>query len=243
MDSLLIGALMRHELFNAAVMPRGVSAPMISRYDVGMSYGAHVDSPLIGRGQQLRTDVSITLFLATPSEYDGGGSTRPSASARSSCRRGRPSAIPPECCTASPRSRAARAWSRSAGPKARSTTSNTAKPFSSSTPFSPRSKINLRKLRTLDCSKRRSTTSHGNGSRPNGRSPLKTPARYRDNAVGNRLTILFVVAAKCMRHCPALRASIRTFAQVVAAEHALAQCNSAFAPPPLCENSNWCSRE
>jgi PKHD-type hydroxylase len=72
MDSLLIGALMRHELFIAAVMPRGVSAPMISRYDVGMSYGAHVDSPLIGRGQELRTDVSITLFLASPDEYDGG---------------------------------------------------------------------------------------------------------------------------------------------------------------------------
>jgi len=72
LDRLLLGALTRHEVFNAAALPCRVSAPMISRYDAGMSYGPHVDDPHMGGAQPMRTDLSVTLFLADPADYDGG---------------------------------------------------------------------------------------------------------------------------------------------------------------------------
>lgn len=72
LDGLLLGALSRHEVFAAAAMPRRISAPMISRYDPGMSYGPHVDDPQIGGARPMRTDLSITLFLSDPADYDGG---------------------------------------------------------------------------------------------------------------------------------------------------------------------------
>lgn len=72
LDGLLLGALARHEVFQAAAMPHRISAPMISRYEPGMSYGPHVDDPQMGGAQPMRTDLSITLFLSDPGDYDGG---------------------------------------------------------------------------------------------------------------------------------------------------------------------------
>ena len=47
---------------------------MFNRYDVGMTFGAHVDNSIraLPNGQRLRTDVSSTLFLTPPEDYDGG---------------------------------------------------------------------------------------------------------------------------------------------------------------------------
>ncbi len=48
---------------------------MFNRYDAGMTFGAHVDGSIRtipGSGQRMRTDVSSTLFLTPPEEYDGG---------------------------------------------------------------------------------------------------------------------------------------------------------------------------
>ena len=57
----------------AAAQPRRFSPVIISRTGVGGKYGAHVDNALMGRGaQRLRTDLSFTLFLTPPSEYEGG---------------------------------------------------------------------------------------------------------------------------------------------------------------------------
>ena len=57
----------------AAAQPRRFSPVIISRTGVGGKYGAHVDNALMGRGaQRLRTDLSFTLFLTPPGEYDGG---------------------------------------------------------------------------------------------------------------------------------------------------------------------------
>ena len=57
----------------AAAQPRRISPIIISKTGVGGKYGAHVDNALMGRGgQRLRTDLSFTLFLTPPGDYDGG---------------------------------------------------------------------------------------------------------------------------------------------------------------------------
>ncbi|MBM3484736.1 MAG: Fe2+-dependent dioxygenase, partial [Alphaproteobacteria bacterium] len=58
--------------FHRAYKPKFVRLPMISRYEVGMSYGAHVDDPFMGSNPIMRTDVATTLFLVDPSTYEGG---------------------------------------------------------------------------------------------------------------------------------------------------------------------------
>jgi len=62
-------ALTSHSLLQAAARPRNFVRIMISRYDTGMHYGTHVDDALMD-GQ--RTDLSFTLFLSAPEEYEGG---------------------------------------------------------------------------------------------------------------------------------------------------------------------------
>lgn len=65
--------LYRSQLFRMAVKPRNIRSPLISRYEKGMSYGTHVDNALMGQGSDLmRSDISFTLFLNSPEEYDGG---------------------------------------------------------------------------------------------------------------------------------------------------------------------------
>ncbi|MBW3227158.1 Fe2+-dependent dioxygenase [Marinobacter adhaerens] len=66
-------ALTEHPLFQMAVRPAKVTPLIFSRYRDGMTYGNHVDDPVMGRGTgRLRTDVSFTLFLDDPDSYDGG---------------------------------------------------------------------------------------------------------------------------------------------------------------------------
>ncbi|RDD62401.1 Fe2+-dependent dioxygenase [Ferruginivarius sediminum] len=66
-------ALMGNEVFRAAVQPRQLRAMLFSRYEPGMEYGAHVDDALMGRdGERMRSDVSMTVFLADADSYEGG---------------------------------------------------------------------------------------------------------------------------------------------------------------------------
>jgi PKHD-type hydroxylase len=66
-------ALTEHPLFQMSVRPAKVTPLIFSRYRDGMTYGNHVDDPVMGRGAgRLRTDVSFTLFLDAPDSYDGG---------------------------------------------------------------------------------------------------------------------------------------------------------------------------
>ncbi len=62
-------ALLGHELVIAAARPKTVVRLQFSRYDLSMHYGTHVDDALMD-GQ--RTDLSFTVFLSPPSEYEGG---------------------------------------------------------------------------------------------------------------------------------------------------------------------------
>lgn len=72
---IVVSALERHPIFISAVLPNVIYPPMFNRYGEGMKFGPHVDgsvriSPHDGR--KLRTDVSATLFLTNPGDYDGG---------------------------------------------------------------------------------------------------------------------------------------------------------------------------
>ncbi|ALS59841.1 MULTISPECIES: Fe2+-dependent dioxygenase [Pandoraea] len=75
LGDVILGALERHPLFISAALPNKVYAPMFNRYGEGMHFGNHVDGAIRlqpGSGMRIRTDVSATLFLANPDEYDGG---------------------------------------------------------------------------------------------------------------------------------------------------------------------------
>jgi PKHD-type hydroxylase len=75
LGEMILGALQRSQLFMAAALPLKVFPPLFNRYDPGMTFGAHVDNAIrqvTGTPHRVRTDVSCTLFLAEPHEYDGG---------------------------------------------------------------------------------------------------------------------------------------------------------------------------
>jgi len=72
---IVLRALERSALFVSAALPRHVYPPLFNRYGPGMSFGNHVDNAvrqIPGTPHRLRTDVSATLFLSAPEEYDGG---------------------------------------------------------------------------------------------------------------------------------------------------------------------------
>ena len=76
LQQLVRGALQRDPLFFSAALPRKIFNPLFNRYSGDMNhYGPHVDGAVLHSraGQEwVRTDVSCTLFLAEPDEYDGG---------------------------------------------------------------------------------------------------------------------------------------------------------------------------
>lgn len=68
----IMQAIQRNVLFQMAVYPQVVRSPLLSRYEVGMSYGNHIDNALMGETERMRSDVSLTLFLSSPESYGGG---------------------------------------------------------------------------------------------------------------------------------------------------------------------------
>jgi len=69
---LLGAALLRNELLSQYALPRRILPPMFNRYDGGMEYGGHVDNAIMGGGEPMRADLSVTVFLTDPADYDGG---------------------------------------------------------------------------------------------------------------------------------------------------------------------------
>ncbi len=72
LQELVRGALKRHELFSLAAAPKTISALLFSKYEKGMGYGDHVDNAVMGGDRPVRSDMSFTLFLQNPEEYEGG---------------------------------------------------------------------------------------------------------------------------------------------------------------------------
>ena len=71
----ILTLLGQHQLFLSAALPNKILPPTFSRYGAGHRYGAHRDNPIMptgGADRMLRTDLSATLFLSEPDEYDGG---------------------------------------------------------------------------------------------------------------------------------------------------------------------------
>jgi PKHD-type hydroxylase len=69
---LLLEALRRNATFYAAALPHRIHGPIFNRYDVGMTYGSHVDNAIMADDHSVRSDVSATLFLSPPDSYEGG---------------------------------------------------------------------------------------------------------------------------------------------------------------------------
>nr|WP_238325921.1 Fe2+-dependent dioxygenase [Bryobacter aggregatus] len=71
----IVQRLERHPLFMGAALPLKVFPPLFNRYEGGHSFGTHVDNAIRqvkGTPHRLRTDLSATLFLTEPSDYEGG---------------------------------------------------------------------------------------------------------------------------------------------------------------------------
>jgi PKHD-type hydroxylase len=69
---VVMQALGRCDAFMSAAQPRKLAAMLVSRYRPGMAYGMHVDAPIMGEPNHVRSDVSFTLFLNEPDTYEGG---------------------------------------------------------------------------------------------------------------------------------------------------------------------------
>jgi PKHD-type hydroxylase len=69
----IVTALERNSLFMGAALPLRVFPPLFNRYEGGHAFGTHVDNAIRqAPGLRVRTDLSATLFLTPPEEYDGG---------------------------------------------------------------------------------------------------------------------------------------------------------------------------
>jgi PKHD-type hydroxylase len=75
LSEIVIKAIWQNPLFQAAALPHKIIPPLFNRYDKSESFGFHVDNSIRlirGTSEQIRTDLSCTLFLSEPEEYQGG---------------------------------------------------------------------------------------------------------------------------------------------------------------------------
>jgi PKHD-type hydroxylase len=75
LGAIVLAALQESPLFLSAALPLHVFPPLFNRYQGGQAFGTHVDNAIrqiTGTPHRIRTDLSATLFLSAPSDYDGG---------------------------------------------------------------------------------------------------------------------------------------------------------------------------
>jgi PKHD-type hydroxylase len=75
LGDMIVAALDRNPLFMSGALPMKVVPPLFNRYEGGETYGNHIDGairPIAGTPHRVRTDLSATLFLTDPADYDGG---------------------------------------------------------------------------------------------------------------------------------------------------------------------------
>jgi PKHD-type hydroxylase len=75
LGAMILSALEQNALFISAALPARVFPPLFNRYQGGQAFGTHVDNAICqvtGTPHRIRTDLSATLFLSAPDEYDGG---------------------------------------------------------------------------------------------------------------------------------------------------------------------------
>jgi PKHD-type hydroxylase len=72
-NRIIMSAVAQNAQFRSFVLPNRMADFIIARYEPGMTYGDHVDDPIMGAGgPRFRTDVSMTIFLNDPQDYEGG---------------------------------------------------------------------------------------------------------------------------------------------------------------------------
>ena len=73
LNNIVMNSLYNHPTYQAAVLPHRQATPFYARYSENKAYGNHVDDPVMGpMNGRYRTDVSTTIFLNEPDEYEGG---------------------------------------------------------------------------------------------------------------------------------------------------------------------------
>ena len=77
LSAIVHDAAWRHPTFFSGALPRHIYPPLFNRYSGGQQFGSHVDNAIrYDRSREsalpIRTDLSATLFLCAPDEYDGG---------------------------------------------------------------------------------------------------------------------------------------------------------------------------
>lgn len=75
LGKIILRALGNNDLFTTAALPMKMVPPLFNRYSDNQTYGRHVDGairPVAGTDLRVRTDLSATLFLCDPEDYDGG---------------------------------------------------------------------------------------------------------------------------------------------------------------------------
>lgn len=75
LGEMILQRLGRNELFTSAALPLRVFPPLFNRYDADMKFDTHIDNSIRfvpGAPIRVRTDLSATLFLTAPEDYDGG---------------------------------------------------------------------------------------------------------------------------------------------------------------------------
>jgi PKHD-type hydroxylase len=72
LNDVVMRALVAHPTYQAAAMPLRVAAPYYARYRPGMTYGDHIDDPIMQADMPYRSDIAITVFLNDPDDYEGG---------------------------------------------------------------------------------------------------------------------------------------------------------------------------
>ena len=75
LGDMILAALTQNSLFTSAALPLNILPPYFNRYENGETFGFHVDNAIRwvqGTNQKIRTDLSCTVFLSEPDEYEGG---------------------------------------------------------------------------------------------------------------------------------------------------------------------------
>ncbi len=73
LNTLVMNTLVQHPLFQNAALPHRIASPFYAKYGKGQTYGEHIDDPVMGpAGQRYRSDISCTVFLNSPGDYQGG---------------------------------------------------------------------------------------------------------------------------------------------------------------------------
>lgn len=73
LNNVVMTELVQNPTYLRAAMPAKICVPIYARYEPGMEYGGHIDDAIMGPpGSRYRSDISISIFLNEPDEYEGG---------------------------------------------------------------------------------------------------------------------------------------------------------------------------